>query len=84
MVLTEGGVLTARGSFAEVKSPSKNLANVQKNCPWLTAILKKLLVAHSFLGIVGNFREQLYLGRAIPQNGSSWAFFVCAMDHATF
>ena len=37
------GGLSTGGSFAEFKSPSENLANVQIDCPWLKATLKKLL-----------------------------------------
>ena len=37
------GSLTTMGSFGELKSPSENLVNVQKDCSWLRAILKKLL-----------------------------------------
>ena len=37
------GDWTTGSSFAEFKSPSENLANVQKDCLLLKAILKKLL-----------------------------------------
>ena len=37
------GELTIGGSFAECESPSKNLANVQKDFPRLKAISKNLL-----------------------------------------
>ena len=37
------GSLTTMGSFGELKSPSENSVNVQKDCSLLRAILKKLL-----------------------------------------
>ena len=44
------GSLTTMGSFGELKSPSENLVNVQKDCSWLRAILKKLLRRGQFQG----------------------------------